>query len=61
MTENMVDYRLVPVNRQVCQLPPGMYVDEQVVFLMDPKGRVQGINFANMVFARRKAAPALPR
>lgn len=57
MTENMVDYRLVPLNRHVCQLPPGMYVDEQVVFLTDPKGRVQGINFANMVFSRRKAGP----
>lgn len=61
MTENMVDYRLVPVNRQVCLLPPGMYADEQVVFLTDPKGRVHGLNFANMVFSRRPTASRLLR
>jgi hypothetical protein len=53
MTENMVDYRLTPVNRNVCLLPPGMYVDEQVVFLRDAKGRVRGMNYANMYFDRR--------
>ncbi len=53
MTENMVDYRLTPVNRNVCLLPPGMYVDEQVVFLTDKRGRVNEINFANMNFRRR--------
>jgi CubicO group peptidase (beta-lactamase class C family) len=53
MTENMVDYRLTPVNRNVCALPPGMYVDEQVVFLTDRRGRVNEINFANMNFRRR--------
>lgn len=52
MTENMVDYRLTPVNRNVCLLPPGMYVDEQLVFLTDRRGRVQEINFANMNFRR---------
>jgi CubicO group peptidase (beta-lactamase class C family) len=53
MTENMVDYRMTPVNRHVCALPPGMYVDEQAVFLTDKKGRVHGLNFANMFFPRR--------
>jgi hypothetical protein len=53
MTENMVDYRLTPVNRNVCLLPPGMYVDEQVVFLTGKNGRVHSINFANMIFPRR--------
>jgi CubicO group peptidase (beta-lactamase class C family) len=53
MTENMVDYRLTPMNRNVCALPPGMYVDEQVVFLTDKRGRVNEINFANMNFKRR--------
>jgi CubicO group peptidase (beta-lactamase class C family) len=53
MTENMVDYRLTPVNRNACLLPPGMYVDEQVVFLSGKNGRVHGINFANMIFPRR--------
>ena len=52
MTENMVDYRLRPFNRHVWSLPPGMYVNEQVVFLTGSGGRVQQINFANMVFDR---------
>jgi serine beta-lactamase-like protein LACTB len=54
MTENMVDYRLTPVNRNVWALPPGMYVDEHVVFLTGRSGRPQAINFANMVLARRR-------
>jgi len=54
MTENMVDYRLTPMNRNVCVLPPGMYADEQVVFLTDLHGRPQGVNFANMLLRRRK-------
>lgn len=52
MTENMVDYRLRPVNRHVWSLSPGMYVDEEVVFLPDRSGQVNRINFANMVFDR---------
>ena len=54
MTENMVDYRLTPVNRNVCALPPGMYADEQVVFLTDTHGRPHSVNFANMLLRRRK-------
>jgi serine beta-lactamase-like protein LACTB len=54
MTENMVDYRLTPVNRQVCALPLGMYADEQVVFLTEANGRPQCVNFANMLLRRRK-------
>lgn len=54
MTENMVDYRLTPVNRNVCSLPPGMYVDEEVVFLTGRDGDVHAINFANMLFPRRR-------
>jgi hypothetical protein len=54
MTENMVDYRLIPVNRNVCALPPGMYADEQVVFLTDKRGRPNSVNFANMLLRRRK-------
>ncbi len=53
MTENMVDYRLTPVNRNVCALPAGMYVDEQVVFLTDREGRAQAINFASMILLRQ--------
>jgi len=53
MTENMVDYRLTPVNRHVCALPPGMYVDEYVVFLPGPDGKPAAIDFANMRLERR--------
>ena len=52
MTENMVDYRLTPVNRHVCALPPGMYVDEKVVFLTSKNGRAHSIDFANMNFRK---------
>jgi len=53
MTENMVDYALTPMNRQVCALPEGMYVDEHLVFLTDPGGNPWAINFANMILRRR--------
>ena len=52
MTENMVDYRLRPESRQVWSLPPGMYVDEEVVFQIDDMGRAFRMNFANMIFDR---------
>jgi CubicO group peptidase (beta-lactamase class C family) len=54
MTENMVDYRLTPVNRNVCALPPGMYLDEHAVFLPGPDGKPHAVNFANMLLPRRK-------
>ena len=57
MTENMVDYRLRPVSRQVWALPSGMYVEEELVFQLDDQGRAQRINFANMVFDRLEAKP----
>ncbi len=53
MTENMVDYRLTPLNRHVCTLPPGMYVNEQIVFLTGPEGRAHAVNFASMILPRR--------
>lgn len=52
MTENMVDYRLTPVNRQVFALPAGMYADEHLVFNFDPAGNVVGANLANMILRR---------
>ncbi len=52
MTENMVDYRLTPVNQNVFELPPGMYINEHLVFLTDPGGRCQRINFCNVFFDR---------
>jgi serine beta-lactamase-like protein LACTB len=54
MTENMVDYRLTPLCRTVFRLPPGMYVDEQLVFQTGGDGRVHSVILANMVL-RRKA------
>ncbi len=53
MTENMVDYRLTPVNRNVFALPEGMYADEELVFLTNVRGKPLAINFANMILKRR--------
>ena len=51
-TENMVDYRLTPVNRHVFALPPGMYADEHLLFLTNKDGTVHSIDFANMILPR---------
>jgi len=53
MTENMVDYRLTPLNRTVFKMPPGMYVDEQLVFQLGPDGTVHSVILANMTLPRR--------
>jgi hypothetical protein len=53
MTENMVDYRLTPVNRQVFAMPPGLYEDEHLVLLTDRRGKPHAVNLANMVLTRR--------
>jgi hypothetical protein len=53
MTENMVDYRLTPINRHACAFPPGMYAGEQVVFLDQIDGQPRAIDFANMRLPRR--------
>ena len=53
MTENMVDYRLTPVNSHLCRICPGMYTDEQVVLLTREDGSVHGLQFAGMPLARR--------
>jgi hypothetical protein len=53
MTENMADYRLTPINRNACALPPGMYWGEQLVFLAEPGGTPQAVNFAGMMLRRR--------
>jgi hypothetical protein len=52
MTENMVDYRLTPVNRNTCALPPGMYWGEQAVFLAESNGVPRAVNFASMTLRR---------
>jgi len=54
MTENMDDYRLRPVNPTVFGFPPGMYVDEHLVFQVGADGRVHGAVLANMVLPRRR-------
>ena len=53
-TENMVDYRMTPVNMQSFLLPPGMYDDEQAVFLTNSDGSVHAVNFCNMLLPRWK-------
>jgi hypothetical protein len=52
-TENMVDYRLTPVNRHVFSLPPGMYTNEFAVFLCDVAGQSHAIDFASMTLVRK--------
>jgi CubicO group peptidase (beta-lactamase class C family) len=52
-TENMVDYRLTPLNRHTFTLPVGMYVDEQAVFLAGKDGKPWAVNFASMILPRR--------
>lgn len=51
-TENMVDYRMMPVNRHAFLLPPGMYDDEHAVFLTDNDGHAHSLNFCNMILPR---------
>jgi hypothetical protein len=53
MTENMVDYRLAPMNRQVFTFPPGLYLDEQLIFLTNRRGSPHSVNLANMILRRR--------
>jgi CubicO group peptidase (beta-lactamase class C family) len=53
MTENMYDYRLAPLNLNACALPPGLYTDEQAVFITEAGGRPRAVNFANMILPRR--------
>ena len=52
MTENLADYRLTPLCRTVFKMPPGMYVDEQLVFQPGPDGRVHSVVLAGMVLPR---------
>lgn len=52
MTENMVDYRLTPVNQQVFAMPEGLYADEHLVFQIDATGTVPAACLANMMLLR---------
>ena len=53
MTENMVDYRLTPVNQLVFRMPKGLYADEYLVIQLGPDDRAQSVNLANMTLPRR--------
>lgn len=52
MTENMVDYRLTPINRTVFEMCPGMYEDEELVFQLGPLDRVHTAMLAGMELPR---------
>jgi hypothetical protein len=52
MTENLCDYRLTPINRNVFAFPAGLYADEYLVFLTGIDGKVWGVNLANMTLSR---------
>ncbi|MBI4325409.1 MAG: beta-lactamase family protein [Chloroflexi bacterium] len=54
MTENSFDYRLTPLNRFVFKMPPGLYIDEQLVFHEGADGRIQSVVLANMKLPRRR-------
>ncbi|MBN2024993.1 MAG: beta-lactamase family protein [Pirellulales bacterium] len=58
MTENMFDYRLTPVNQVVFHMPPGMYVDEFLVFEPDARGRIHAVNMANVTLRRIAGGPS---
>jgi CubicO group peptidase (beta-lactamase class C family) len=52
MTENEFDYRLTPVNEYVFKMPPGLYMDEQLVFQTDRRGKVHTAVLANVPLPR---------
>ena len=52
MTENMVDYRLQPVNRTTFAFSPGLYTDEHLVFNVDATGKARSVVLANMELRR---------
>jgi hypothetical protein len=53
MTENEFDNRLTPLTGTVFQMPPGLYVDEQLVFQTDRNGKPHTAVLANMPLRRR--------
>ena len=56
MTENLTDYGLTPVNRNVFAFPAGLYADEHLVFLTGADGKVWGVDLANMTLRATPAA-----
>jgi CubicO group peptidase (beta-lactamase class C family) len=53
-TENMVDYRLTPVNPHVFAFPIGMYLKEHAVFITDEAGNATAVEMATMRLERIK-------
>ena len=53
MTEYEFDNRLTPLTGTVFQMPPGLYVDEQLVFQTDRSGKPHTAVLANMPLRRR--------
>jgi len=51
-TENMVDYRVTPVNRHLFAFPPGMYAKEFLSFIPGPDGKPAAVEMANMPLPR---------
>lgn len=52
MIENEYDNRLTPLTDTVFKLPPGMYVDEHLVFHPDRRGRVNLVSLASIPLRR---------
>ena len=50
--ENEFDYRLKPVTQNIYKMPPGMYSDEYLEFVLDHRGRVEALVLANMVLKK---------
>jgi hypothetical protein len=53
MTENLADYRLTLLNREVFAFPPGLYTHEHLIFLTDRRGKPHSVDLANMILKRR--------
>jgi len=53
-TENMLDYRLMPINRTVFAMPPGLYTDEQLIFQPGADGHVDAAILANVELRRTR-------
>jgi len=53
LTENMFEYRLRPVTGHVFAMPPGLYEDEYLVFMVGRDGTPHTAVLANMSLGRR--------
>jgi len=51
-TENMVDYRLTPIDANVFLLPAGLYAEERVEFLQEASAPSYAVRFAGITLPR---------